>query len=200
MFQTDDGQADAPATTEPQPLFVLSPQSRQDVRRLLTQYLGGQEKVAALLREAGRENVRHKKSWLDLDPDVVEDLILQARTKCQEEQVTFKTAVIRRLDTALGAQDLCKPERPTWESDTPGTLGLAYEVKPSRVIAELTGQVTSELAPAPRKFVVGAEWQSAGGERVVIERLDGARYCLSSGEKLLAFELTRHFEYVGNLF
>lgn len=179
--------------------FVPGAESRAEVTGLLTARLGGKSKFRALLSEPGRDNVRQKASWLDLDPARVQAVVEDAQAQCAAEGVTFMTAITRRLDAALGARDASKlAERPASASVTPGTLGAAYEVKPSVVIAELTEQrPQADEDEKPRKFVPGAEWRGADGQTVTIEVQDGGRYLLSNGKKVLAFELMKGYQWVG---
>ncbi|WP_278911603.1 hypothetical protein [Deinococcus wulumuqiensis] len=190
----------APAAQEAQEgpaAFVPGAESRDEVTGLLLARLGGKSKLRGLLSEPGRDNVRQKASWLDLDPARVRAIVEEAQAKCAAEGVTYVTAITRRLDAALGARDASKlAERPASASTTPGTLGAAYEVKQSVVVAELMGQEPEERE-VPRKFAVGARWRSHAGDVVAIEALEGARYRLSNGQKLLAFELTKAYEWTG---
>lgn len=178
--------------------FVPGAESRAEVTGLLSARLGGKSRLKTLLSEPGRDNVRQKASWLDLEPARVRAIVEEAQAKCAAEGVTYVTAITRRLDAALGARDASSlAERPASAGTTPGTLGAAYEVKPSVVVAELTGQASPpEEGEQPRKFVPGAEWRRTDGQIVTIEGREGARYLLSDGQKLLAFELMKAYEWI----
>ncbi|WP_278911816.1 hypothetical protein, partial [Deinococcus wulumuqiensis] len=191
----------APAAPDEAPAaapFVPTPESNLEVGKLLAAKLGGKARLTAMLSEPGRDNIRQKASWLDLEPARVQAILADAQAKCQGEGVTFITAITRRLDMALGARDLTKAPVAPGTSTTPGTLGKAYEVAPSVVVAKLTGQpLNAEPQEAPRKFVPGAAWQDQGGRTVTIEALDGGRYRLSDGTLIVAHELMKRYTFAG---
>lgn len=188
----------APEAALPATPFVPTPESNLEVGKLLAAKLGGKARLTAMLSEPGRDNIRQKASWLDLEPARVQAILADAQAKCQGEGVTFITAITRRLDMALGARDLTKAPVAPGASTTPGTLGKAYEVAPSVVVAKLTGQpLNAEPQEAPRKFVPGAAWQDQGGRTVTIEALDGGRYRLSDGTLIVAHELMKHYTFAG---